>query len=277
MRARPESGRVGDDAQVAESTAAARAVDSHRVGGLLSESRRPIEATADAGSEVRPVGRWRAVPERMDRREEHRADVCAGGERTRCPETRTRDVATFPKTLRHRSPNTRFVATGAHSAVAKSSRASATRGPVVRWAIACWFGRHSCSTVWGHTRSQITGGSSGRTSGLRPMWQRLAEHLEPWYEQRPAEGMNSSVLHAAERGWRVNGKTHGLWCYSNPDLTYDLIDRCRGGPTLEMCFTTEFEGILASDFWGAYEGVECALRQTGLVTLLRDLETVKKY
>ncbi|HTI49868.1 MAG TPA: efflux RND transporter permease subunit, partial [Planctomycetaceae bacterium] len=36
-------------------------------------------------------------------------------------------------------------------------------------------------------------------------------------------------------------------------------------------------GILVSDFWGAYNAVECALRQTCLVHLLRDLEHVEKY
>ena len=42
-------------------------------------------------------------------------------------------------------------------------------------------------------------------------------------------------------------------------------------------FTQEFGGILVSDFWGAYNAVVCALRQTCLVHLLRDLEHVEKY
>jgi transposase len=52
------------------------------------------------------------------------------------------------------------------------------------------------------------------------MWQRLAQRLEPWYAQLQAEGLNSAVLQADESGCRVNGKTHWLWCFSNPDLTY---------------------------------------------------------
>jgi transposase len=113
--------------------------------------------------------------------------------------------------------------------------------------------------------------------GLIQMWHRLAELLFPWYEQLQREALDSAVLHADESGWRVNGKTHWLWCFGNADLTYYMIDRCRGGPALEKFFIEEFSGILVSDFWGAYNAVACALRQTCLVHLLRDLEHVEKY
>jgi hypothetical protein len=113
--------------------------------------------------------------------------------------------------------------------------------------------------------------------GLIQMWHRLAELLYPWYEQLQREALGSAVLHADESGWRVNGRTHWLWCFANDKLTYYMIDRCRGGPALEKFFVTEFGGVLVSDFWGAYNSVVCALRQTCLVHLLRDLEHVEKY
>ena len=36
------------------------------------------------------------------------------------------------------------------------------------------------------------------------------------------------MLHADETGWRVDGKTHWLWCFTTTDLTYYMIDRSRG-------------------------------------------------
>jgi transposase len=75
----------------------------------------------------------------------------------------------------------------------------------------------------------------------------------------------------------VNGKTRWLWCFSNPELTYFMIDRSRGSPALLQFFTEEFTGTLVSDFWGAYNVVVCALRQTCLVHLLRDLKQVAQY
>jgi transposase len=113
--------------------------------------------------------------------------------------------------------------------------------------------------------------------GLVQMWYRLQEVLFSWYEQIQQEALDSAVLHADETGWRVNGKTHWLWSFSTTHLTYFMIDRSRGSPALLKFFVTEFAGTLVSDFWGAYNAVHCALRQTCLVHLLRDLEQVEKY
>lgn len=113
--------------------------------------------------------------------------------------------------------------------------------------------------------------------GLVQMWYRLQAILFPWYEQIQQEALHSAVLHADETGWRVNGKTHWLWSFSTSTLSYFMIDRSRGSPALQKFFIEEFSGTLVSDFWGAYNAVACALRQTCLVHLLRDLEHVDKY
>ena len=97
--------------------------------------------------------------------------------------------------------------------------------------------------------------------GLIQQWYRLQEILYPWYEQIQAEALESSVLHADETGWRVDGKTHWLWCFTNPRLTYYMIDRRRGSPALAEFFREEFGGTLVSDFWGAYNAVACARKQ----------------
>jgi hypothetical protein len=101
--------------------------------------------------------------------------------------------------------------------------------------------------------------------------------LFAWYEQIQAEALESAVLHGDETGWRVNGKTHWLWCFGNPELTYFMIDRSRGSPALQKFFTEEFHGTLVTDFWGAYNAVACADRQMCLVHLLRELEQTEKY
>ena len=85
------------------------------------------------------------------------------------------------------------------------------------------------------------------------------------------------MLHADETGWRVNGRTHWLWGFAAPGLTYYRIDRSHGSPALMKFFTEAFAGTLVSDFWGAYNAVICAQRQVCLVHLLRDLENVEHY
>ena len=113
--------------------------------------------------------------------------------------------------------------------------------------------------------------------GLVQMWQRLEELLHGWYEQIQQEALDSAVLHGDETGWRTDGKTAWLWCFGNQHLTYYLIDRSRGSPALAKFFIQEFAGTLVTDFWGAYNAVCCAARQTCLVHLLRELEQTEKY
>jgi transposase len=113
--------------------------------------------------------------------------------------------------------------------------------------------------------------------GLIQMWYRLQAILFAWYLEIQTQALDSAVLHADETGWRVNGKTHWLWCFTTTDLTYFMIDRSRGSPALKKFFKDEFAGTLVTDFWGAYNAVACAKKQKCLVHLLRELKTVEKY
>lgn len=122
-----------------------------------------------------------------------------------------------------------------------------------------------------HLQLKITAG------GLVQMWYRLQELLFEWYQQIQQEALQSAVLQADETGWRVDGKTNWLWCFTNAESTYYLIDRSRGSPALARFFIAEFQGTLVTDFWSAYNAVACADRQMCLVHLLRELEHTLKY
>lgn len=113
--------------------------------------------------------------------------------------------------------------------------------------------------------------------GLVQHWYRLQAVLFPWYEQIREETLEAAVLHGDETGWRVNGKTHWLWCFTTARCTYYMIDRKRGSPALAKFFRDQFAGTLVTDFWGAYNSVVCGARQTCLAHLLRDLEHVEQY
>ena len=113
--------------------------------------------------------------------------------------------------------------------------------------------------------------------GLVEMWHRLAKVLTPWYEQLKKDALSSAVLHGDETGWRVNGRTHWLWCFGNSDVTYYMIDRSRGSPAINEFFQEYFDGVLITDFWAAYNAVRCADRQMCLVHLLGELKKVAMY
>jgi transposase len=122
-----------------------------------------------------------------------------------------------------------------------------------------------------HLHFQLTPG------GLVNMWYRLQDILFPWYEQIQTQALAAKTLFADETGWRVKGKTWWLWCFTTNDLTYYMIDRCRGSPLLRKFFKKEFQGILITDFWGPYNAVQCMAKQKCIPHLLRDMLSVQKY
>jgi hypothetical protein len=115
--------------------------------------------------------------------------------------------------------------------------------------------------------------------GLVDLWRRTAEVLLPWYEEIGRAARNSATLHADETGWRVNGDTHWLWCFCNPENCYYMIDESRGREALNTFFTEAFKGVLIHDFWRPYEHVLLegdGEHQCCLVHLLRELDHIDK-
>jgi transposase len=122
--------------------------------------------------------------------------------------------------------------------------------------------------LWAHFHFPLTAG------GLLQAWQRLATILTPWYEAIAQQALASAVLHADETGHRMQGQTHWLWCFTNGNLTFYLIDRSRGEEALRRFFVEAFQGVLITDFWAAYNHVVTRKRQLCLVHLLRELAKV---
>ncbi len=268
------------------------AATSHQTPSTPSGMQPPYQKpTAPARGKKKPgrknghPGSRREPPARVDRRKEHRAEVCpeCGGPLSRCQETRTRYTEDIPADIQpvvtehliHRDwcPRCKKKV----EPVVTDALPSATLGNRAL-GLSAWL--HFCL---GTTLAQIVEvfnfhlALKVTAGGLVQMWQRLARILVPWYEAIQEEALNASVLNADETGWRVNGTTHWLWCFATDALSCFMIDRSRGSPALLKFFTREFAGTLVSDFWGAYNALQCALRQKCLVHLLRELEHVEKY
>ena len=230
-------------------------------------------------------GTRRPAPAQIDDYQEHRLDVCpdCGGPLQRCQQTRTRIVEDIPDIIEpvvtehtiHRD----YCPTCKKQVEPKVPDAlpNATIGH-----------RVLVLTAWLHyglgvTLSQILDVFNYHlhfklsAGGLVQMWYRLLEILAVWYEEIQDAVLSAKVMFADETGWRVKGKTWWLWCFTTADATYYIIDRCRGRPVLMKFFKREFRGILVSDFWGAYNAIECLAKQKCLPHLLREMLRVEKY
>ena len=228
-------------------------------------------------------GSRRKLPTRIDRTEVHRASCCpsCGGKLKKCAGTRERVIEDIPKDVRvetvkhiiHRDwcPNCRkAVEPIVTDALPKSSIGN---GIVV---LCAWL-----HFALGNTISQILEVFNFHLQfmmsqgGLVQMWHRLADILLAWYEEIIDDIQKAGVLHGDETGWRVNGKTHWLWCFTSPTATIFTVERSRAGPVVLEFIKECFDGVFVSDFWYAYNVLSCA-KQKCLVHLLRDLERVWK-
>lgn len=238
------------------------------------------------GAKPGHTGSHRDKPEHIDRHEERRAKECpdCGNKRLRRrKKKRKRIIIDLPEEFRAEAVEITIYAD-------YCTRCKREVEPKVAEAMAgCTLGNrivvfsawlhYSLGTTIGqlvsifgfHVKTTISEG------GLVKIWHRLAAVLEPWYEQIKQEALGSAVLHGDETGWRVNGKTHWLWCFATRDATFYLIDRSRGSPAIAKFFSEFFNGVLVTDFWAAYNAVACAWRQMCLVHLLRELKKVDKY
>lgn len=266
------------------------AAQSHQTPSTPSGMKPPYQKPSGKLRKRRPGakpghrGSRRQPPQRIDHRKEHRAERCprCGGRLQCCDQTRTRYTEDIPQiqpevtehTI-HRDwcPTCRKL----FEPTVPEALSGATLGNHVL-VLSAWLHYGLGNTLSQivevfnfHLQMKITSG------GLVQMWYRLQAILYAWYEQIQQQALHAAVLFADESGWRVDGKTHWLWCFTTRDLTYYLIDRSRGSPALARFFIEEFAGTLVSDFWGAYNAVVCALRQTCLVHLLRELEHTEQY
>ena len=230
-------------------------------------------------------GSRREVPTKIDKHETHRLKHCphCEGKLQRCDRSRTRIIEDIPEVIepvvtehtiyRDYCPNCKKDV----EPIVPAAMPKATLGHQVI-AMTSWFHYGLGLTIdqvvdiLGYQmQTKLTPG------GLIDAWHRLAEILIVWYEQIAVEAKKSSRLHADETGWRVSGQTQWLWCFTNDRNCYYMIDRSRGSPALQQFFTEEFEGVLITDFWPAYESVCAEDRQYCLVHLLRELEKVDEH
>ncbi len=128
--------------------------------------------------------------------------------------------------------------------------------------------RNICAWLRTLCQFQVTPG------GLVLNWQRLAEILTPVYEELGKAARLSAVLNIDESGWRIAGLLAWLWCFTTKTLAYYVLTPSRAGPVVKKVLGSCFQGILVTDFFGAYNRIKALAKQKCVVHLLREVKQV---
>lgn len=100
---------------------------------------------------------------------------------------------------------------------------------------------------------------------------KVSELVEPTCEGLLGEIRGSPVVNADETGWREDGVNGYIWSFSTPNVKYFHYDHSRGSRVVKEVLREEFEGVLVTDFYAAYNVYE-GVKQRCWVHLLRDLK-----
>lgn len=102
----------------------------------------------------------------------------------------------------------------------------------------------------------------------------VAHQSRSFYQDLNQQLRESPVVHGDETGWREDGVNGYLWSFSTGDTRYLLYRKSRGSPVVKEVLGDTFQGVLVSDFYGAYNTYD-GDHQRCWVHLLRDIEQLR--
>ena len=103
---------------------------------------------------------------------------------------------------------------------------------------------------------------------------RLKDKLEPMLARLKAAIRASPAVQADETGWREDGFNGYIWSASTPTVRYYEYHHSRGHEVVEALLGEDFQGVLGSDFYAAYN-IHQGLHQRCWVHFLRDGHDLK--
>jgi hypothetical protein len=109
---------------------------------------------------------------------------------------------------------------------------------------------------------------SGYVSKIR---RRAVEHYRPTYNSLLSSLRAGPLIHADETKARMMGPNGDgyVWTFASPDTAVYIYSSSRDGTTPQETLIG-FKGVLVSDFYAAYDAIDCP-QQKCLIHLIRDL------
>lgn len=104
--------------------------------------------------------------------------------------------------------------------------------------------------------------------------QGVAQRGKAVVEELKQQIRGSPVVNGDETGWREDGRNGYVWSFSTDCRRYFLYRNSRSSAVVKEVLGEEFEGVLVTDFYGAYN-VHLGLHQRCWVHLLRDIHEMK--
>jgi len=103
----------------------------------------------------------------------------------------------------------------------------------------------------------------------------LSQHYKEEYDKIRDHIKESEAVNTDETGWRINGVNHWLWAFVTGNAVLFKIDRRRSGDVPKEVLGEDFDGVVISDFYPAYNRLLCR-KQKCWVHFLRDAKKIEQ-
>jgi transposase-like protein len=103
----------------------------------------------------------------------------------------------------------------------------------------------------------------------------LSHYYTEEFEEIKRQIRESEAVHVDETGWRINGTNHWLWAFVTKNAVLFTIDKRRSSDVPKEVLGEDFDGVLISDFYSAYDKLPYK-KQKCLVHLLRETHKISE-
>jgi transposase len=227
-------------------------------------------------------GRGLAPEDQVDEIVEHYPEACSGcghrfSEAERRPSRRfgRHQVSELPEiaviVTEHRTHRLRCPDCGAKTTAKPPPELSGSAfGPRAQAAVVTLSARNRVSR---RDMAELAGEPFGlelSVGAVDAICQRASDALARPHERLTASVLASPALNVDETGWRTAGEGRALWTATAPDAAVFRVAENRHRDRLTELIGAEYEGIVCSDRWWAYEHLDPEGRQACWEHLKRD-------
>jgi hypothetical protein len=257
------------------------------------KKRQPPETQRRIG---RPAGHppaWRHVPAHIDETIAVPLPHDAAGQSC-CPQCGgavedvqpcTQYIEDLPPIRPHVTQLTTYTATCAHCGPVRSthpqqvSTARGAAGTQLGWralSLAAWLNKHLGLTTRATCRVlRQLGGLRVTPGGLTQALARVAERLQPAWDELQQGLRQQAVTHADETSWWIAGKQAWLWVFTTAERTLYRLAPGRGRDVVLDTLGSDYAGVLVSDCLASYENLpyrmhKCYAHHLRAIAELRD-------
>lgn len=147
-----------------------------------------------------------------------------------------------------------------------------TIGPRLAAAMSCFSGVYRMSRRSIEEILETVFGVPSSLGSIVALEMQTSAALATRYEAAEAEVRGSSTKNVDETGWRIGNMRQWVWTAATSTAALFRISGSRGRAGLAALLGDRIEGVIVSDRWSAYSGVDLDLRQICWAHLTRDFQ-----